>query len=89
MTTIITGASGAFGKMVTELLLARVAPEELVLVSRKPDSLARLAERGVKVRYGDFDEQDSLEAASRAATKCFSSARWTSVNAGDANTRPR
>ena len=63
MTTIVTGASGAFGKMVAELLLARMPPEELILVTRKPGSLAHLAARGVTVRHGDFDRRDSLDAA--------------------------
>lgn len=63
MSTIVTGASGAFGKMVTELLLARMPPEEIVLVTRKPDSLTHLAARGVTVRHGDFDRRDSLDAA--------------------------
>jgi NAD(P)H dehydrogenase (quinone) len=49
--------------MVTGLLLAKMPPADLVLVTRNPDSLADLAARGVTVRYGDFDKQDSLEAA--------------------------
>ena len=40
MSTVITGASGAFGKMVTELLLQDMPAAELILVTRKPDSLA-------------------------------------------------
>ena len=63
MTTIVTGASGAFGRMVTELLLTRMPPEELILVTRKPDSLADLTARGAEVRYGDFDQRDSLDGA--------------------------
>ena len=50
MSTVVTGASGAFGRMVTELLLEKMAPAELILVSRKPESLAQLAARGVQVR---------------------------------------
>jgi NAD(P)H dehydrogenase (quinone) len=63
MSTIITGASGAFGKMVTELLLQKMPASELILVTRKPESLAHLAARGAQVRYGDFDDGQSLQAA--------------------------
>jgi NAD(P)H dehydrogenase (quinone) len=63
MSTVITGASGAFGRMVTELLLAGTPPSELILVTRKPEALAHLAARGAQVRYGDFDDKESLAAA--------------------------
>lgn len=63
MSTVITGASGAFGRMVTELLLENTPPSDLILVTRKPASLAHLAARGAQVRYGDFDDGDSLAAA--------------------------
>lgn len=63
MSVVVTGASGAFGKMVTELLLEKIPPQELILVTRKPDSLAALAARGARIRYGDFDDRGSLEKA--------------------------
>jgi NAD(P)H dehydrogenase (quinone) len=63
MSTVITGASGAFGKMVTELLLQKMPASELILVTRKPETLAHLAARGAQVRYGDFDDRQSLTAA--------------------------
>jgi NAD(P)H dehydrogenase (quinone) len=63
MSTVITGASGAFGRMVTELLLESTPPSELILVTRKPEALAHLAARGAQVRYGDFDDGDSLATA--------------------------
>jgi NAD(P)H dehydrogenase (quinone) len=49
--------------MVTELLLQNTPPSELILVTRKPEALAHLAARGAQVRYGDFDDGDSLAAA--------------------------
>jgi NAD(P)H dehydrogenase (quinone) len=63
MSIVVTGASGAFGKMVTESLLEKMAPSELILVTRKPQSLAHLAARGAQVRYGDFDDRESLQTA--------------------------
>jgi NAD(P)H dehydrogenase (quinone) len=49
--------------MVTELLLQKMPASELILVTRKPQTLAHLAARGAQVRYGDFDDEESLEAA--------------------------
>jgi NAD(P)H dehydrogenase (quinone) len=63
MSIVVTGAAGAFGKMATQLLLEQVPAQELILVTRKPDSLAHLAARGAQVRYGDFDDRQSLKAA--------------------------
>jgi NAD(P)H dehydrogenase (quinone) len=63
MSLIVTGASGKFGRMATELLLERVPASQLICVTRKPDSLAALAARGVRVRQGDFDEPQTLRAA--------------------------
>ncbi len=69
MSTVITGASGAFGKMVTELLLQKMPASELILVTRKPQTLAHLAARGARVRQGDFDDEQSLEAAFAGAKR--------------------
>jgi len=52
---IVTGASGQLARRTTELALERGA--ELVLVTRTPDAVADLA---AEVRFGDFDEPDSL-----------------------------
>lgn len=63
MRIVVTGASGAFGTMVVERLIERVAPEELILVTRRPQALTALEARGAQVRYGDFDDRDSLRSA--------------------------
>jgi NAD(P)H dehydrogenase (quinone) len=60
MKTIITGASGWYGRSAAELLLKKIPPSELILTSRRPDKLAPFAEQGVTVRYGDFDKPESL-----------------------------
>ena len=60
---IVTGASGQFGSQAAEQLLARVAPEDLVLLSRTPDKLAHFAERGAIVRRADFDDPEGLAPA--------------------------
>jgi NAD(P)H dehydrogenase (quinone) len=69
---IVSGASGQLGSLVIEELLARkVAPENLILVSRTPntDHLQAYAARGANVRFGDFSEPESLDAAYRGGTR--------------------
>jgi len=63
MSLIVTGAAGHLGRLVTEHLLERVAPEDLVLVTRRPEALRAFSARGVEVRYGDFDRPASLPEA--------------------------
>jgi NAD(P)H dehydrogenase (quinone) len=63
MSVIVTGAAGHLGRLVAEQLLERLAPEELVLVTRRPEALRELRARGADVRYGDFDDPPSLAGA--------------------------
>jgi NAD(P)H dehydrogenase (quinone) len=57
---IVTGAAGHLGRLVAEQLLERLAPEQLILVTRRPTALSELRARGADVRYGDFDDPASL-----------------------------
>lgn len=78
---IVSGASGQLGNLVIEELLARnVAPQNLILVSRTPDTdtLKAYAARGASVRYGDFAEPNSLDAAYRGGTRML----LISINGG-------
>jgi NAD(P)H dehydrogenase (quinone) len=63
MTIAITGAAGHLGRLTAQLLLDRVDAGEVVLVTRRPDAIADLADAGAIVRHGDFDAPDSLPAA--------------------------
>jgi NAD(P)H dehydrogenase (quinone) len=63
MRVIVTGAAGHLGRLVTEQLLERVAPEDVILVTRRPEALRELRARGADVRYGDFDDPASLRDA--------------------------
>jgi NAD(P)H dehydrogenase (quinone) len=63
MTIIVTGAAGHLGRLVTERLLERVAPADLILVTRRPEALHEWSARGADVRYGDFDRRHTLPAA--------------------------
>jgi NAD(P)H dehydrogenase (quinone) len=78
---IVSGASGQLGSLVIDELIARqVAPENLILVSRTPDTdhLRGYAARGASVRFGDFNQPESLEAAYRGGTRML----LISINGG-------
>lgn len=81
---IVSGASGQLGSLVIEELLKReVSPENLILVSRTPNSdhLQRYAARGASVRFGDFTQPESLDEAYRGGTRML----LISINAGGGN----
>ena len=63
MSIVITGASGHLGRHVVDEALERVDPQDLILVTRTPASLAGYAERGAQVRAGDFTNPSTLPAA--------------------------
>jgi len=63
MTIGISGASGQLGRAAADLLLERVDPGELVLVTRDPSQLDAYAARGASVRRGDFDDPQGLREA--------------------------
>jgi len=60
MTVAVTGASGHLGRRVADLLLERLDPSEVVLLTRTPEALASYSEGGAAVRYADFDEPATL-----------------------------
>jgi len=59
----ITGASGQLGRLTADQLLERVPASDVVLITRRPESLSEYAARGVEVRAGDFTDPASLPAA--------------------------
>ncbi len=66
---VVTGASGAFGSRAAALLLDRMPPGNLILLSRTPDKLQPFAERGAVVRHADFDDPAGLPAAFAGAER--------------------
>jgi NAD(P)H dehydrogenase (quinone) len=62
MSLVITGAGGQLGRRTAELLLERegVAAGDVALITRRVDALEDLAGRGADVRFGDFDQPESL-----------------------------
>jgi NAD(P)H dehydrogenase (quinone) len=60
---VISGASGDLGRRITETLLSQVDPQRLTLVTRNPQGLQALADRGARVCHGNFRDSASLDAA--------------------------
>lgn len=65
----ITGASGQYGRLATDGLIALGRARDLILMTRSPDKLADRAAQGCEVRYGDYDQPDSLRAALAGAER--------------------
>jgi len=56
----ITGASGQYGRLASQGLIARGRARDLILMTRHPEKLADLAALGCEVRYGDYDLPETL-----------------------------
>lgn len=63
----ITGASGHFGRLATDMLIAQGHAADLILITRSPDKLADRTALGCTVRYGDFDEPETMTASAQGA----------------------
>lgn len=66
---VITGASGNYGRGLTDRLIAAGRAEDLILITRSPDKLADRVAQGCTVRYGDFDKPETLGEAVRGGTR--------------------
>ncbi|MFD4555884.1 SDR family oxidoreductase [Streptomyces sp. NPDC058469] len=64
---VVTGANGQLGRGAVERLLVRVPAERIAVSVRDPEQAKGLAERGVRVRRGDFDDPASLTDAFEGA----------------------
>ncbi|MEU6866075.1 SDR family oxidoreductase [Streptomyces sp. NPDC046876] len=69
MSIVVTGATGALGRLVVEELLGKVPAESVAVVVRDKAKAADLAERGVEVRIADYDAPQTLAAAFRAGDR--------------------
>ncbi|OBF29698.1 SDR family oxidoreductase [Mycobacterium sp. ACS4331] len=67
---VITGASGQLGRLVIETVLEKgYEAGDIVAAARTPEKAADLADRGVQVRFTDYDEPDTLARAFDGADK--------------------
>lgn len=65
----ITGASGQYGRLATDKLIAAGRARDLILITRTPAKLAERERAGCAVRYGDFDKPETLAPAVHGAEK--------------------
>lgn len=83
---VVTGATGQLGSQIVDLLLDRLPPQAVGVSVRDVDKAADLAERGVRVRAGDFTDPATLEHAFEGAEKVLIvSANIRGAGALDAN----
>jgi NAD(P)H dehydrogenase (quinone) len=71
MSVLVTGGSGHLGRLVAENLAEHLPAEEIILVTRHPEALRDMADRGVDVRFADFDEPATLPAAFAGADRAL------------------
>jgi NAD(P)H dehydrogenase (quinone) len=70
---LVSGASGHLGRLTISHLIdtAKIPPSQIIATTRKPDTLADLAKRGVAVRAADFDSPASLTTAFAGAKRAL------------------
>ncbi|MGI5183501.1 NAD(P)H-binding protein [Dactylosporangium sp. CA-152071] len=66
---IVTGATGNLGSRIVTRLLELVPPDTVGVSVRDAGKAAALAERGVRVRVGDFTDPDTLQHAFEGASQ--------------------
>lgn len=66
---LITGATGKLGSRVIAHLLERSSPDQIVALVKDPDKSADLISKGVEVRYGNYADVASLDAAMKGIGK--------------------
>jgi NAD(P)H dehydrogenase (quinone) len=66
---LITGATGKLGSRVIAHLLKKGSPDQIVALVKDPDKSADLISKGVEVRYGNYADKTSLDAAMKGIRK--------------------
>lgn len=69
MSIVVTGATGALGRLVVEELLATVPASGIAAVVRDEAKAAPLAACGIELRVADYDRPESLKDAFRAGDR--------------------
>ncbi|MFJ3751882.1 NmrA family NAD(P)-binding protein [Streptomyces sp. t99] len=69
MSIVVTGATGALGRLVVDALLATVPAGEVVAVVRDKEKAAALAARGVELRIADYSAPETLAGAFRSGDR--------------------
>jgi NAD(P)H dehydrogenase (quinone) len=66
---LVTGATGQLGRRIVEQLVARRGTAGVAASVRDPARAGELAERGIDVRHGNFDQPETLAAAFKGVDK--------------------
>ncbi|MGW6723685.1 SDR family oxidoreductase [Streptomyces sp. NPDC054995] len=69
MSIVVTGATGALGRLVVDALLTTVPAGEVVAVVRDKEKAAALAARGVELRIADYSRSETLAGAFRSGDR--------------------
>ncbi|MFH8881395.1 NAD(P)H-binding protein [Streptomyces californicus] len=69
MSIVVTGATGALGRLVVDALLTTVPAEQVVAVVRDKEKAAALAALGVELRIADYSRPESLAGAFRSGDR--------------------
>ncbi|WP_369020411.1 SDR family oxidoreductase [Streptomyces californicus] len=69
MSIVVTGATGALGRLVVDDLLATVPAEQVVAVVRDKEKAADLSARGVELRIADYSRPETLAGAFRTGDR--------------------
>src|SRR5260370_1324818 len=65
----MTGASGRYGRLATDKLIAQGRARDLILITRTPAKLADRAREGCEGRYGGVEQPETLQVAFSGAGK--------------------
>ena len=67
---VVSGASGQLGQLILHHLLDSycVPPSNVIAITRSVDKLSGYQQKGVNVRFGDFDKPESLAKAFSGGT---------------------
>jgi NAD(P)H dehydrogenase (quinone) len=66
---LVTGSTGHLGKATIEHLVQRTSADQHVAFARNESKTKDLLAKGIEVRYGNFDDVDSLDKAMRGIDK--------------------
>lgn len=80
---IITGASGQLGRRIADHLLALVPATQIGVSLRDPAKAQDLADKGVRVRQGDYTDAASLRHAFEGATRILMISSNAAATGGD------
>ncbi|SEC87152.1 NAD(P)H dehydrogenase (quinone) [Streptomyces sp. 2131.1] len=69
MSIVVTGATGALGRLVVEHLLTTVPADRVAAVVRDKEKAAGLAAKGVELRIADYDRPETLAGAFRSGDR--------------------